>query len=150
MFSSVTIMFVLFLIGIGGGILPTWMFLNTMSLIVHTPLLITDMPANLHDFLQKYLDIMRLDLNLIKERGLEIENLRGYSYGYWNNTVLVSSIGISFLTITAFFYLCCRKSKNSSNRAAWMTNFTLRYAYVVFFEVFLCLVIQVTADDLDG
>ena len=134
------------LIGIGGGTLPTWMFINTMSLIVHTPLLIADMPANLRNFLQKYLDIMRLDLNFIKERAIGIDNLRGYSFDYWNNTVLISSIGLSLLTTTAVFYLCCKKGKVSSNRAAWMANFTFRYAYVVFFEVFLCLIIQVTAD----
>ena len=36
------------------------MFLNTLQLIAHMPLLNTLMPANLHLFLAKYLDFVRL------------------------------------------------------------------------------------------
>ena len=43
-----------------GNSLSTWMFLNTLQLIAHMPLLNTLMPANLHLFLAKYLDFVRL------------------------------------------------------------------------------------------
>jgi len=41
---------VLLFVGVGGRLLPTFMFLNSMQLIVHTPLLATYMPGNLHLF----------------------------------------------------------------------------------------------------
>ena len=48
------------LIGLGGRMLPTWMFINSMQLIMHTPLLATYMPSNLNYFLVKYLSIIRV------------------------------------------------------------------------------------------
>ena len=50
-----------FFLGVGGRLLPTWMFLNSMQLIVHLPLLPTFMPANLHVFLTHYLSYVRLN-----------------------------------------------------------------------------------------
>ncbi len=54
-------------------LLPTWMFINSLSLITHTPLMNTDMPANAHNFLNRYLDLVRLnwdDLNLKTEEAV--------------------------------------------------------------------------------
>jgi len=42
-----------------GSLLPTWMFVNALQLIAHLPLLNSNMPANAHYFLRKYLDIVR-------------------------------------------------------------------------------------------
>ena len=58
------LMGVMLLVGMGGSLLPTFMFLNSMQLIVHTPLLATNMPGNLHMFLLKYLDMLRLKVDL--------------------------------------------------------------------------------------
>ena len=57
----------LLLLGVGGRLLPTWMFLNSMQLIVHTPMLATYVPANLHYFLVKYLSIFRLNSKQIDD-----------------------------------------------------------------------------------
>ena len=46
---------VLVLVGLGGRLLPTWMFFNSLQLIVHTPLLPAHLPANIHYLLTKYL-----------------------------------------------------------------------------------------------
>ena len=46
-----TFILVFLLIGLGGRLLPTWMFINSMQLIFHAPLLNTYMPANLNYFL---------------------------------------------------------------------------------------------------
>ena len=57
----------LLLLGFGGRLLPTWMFLNSMQLLVHTPLLATFMPANLHVFLVDYLSVIRLSSKHIND-----------------------------------------------------------------------------------
>ena len=50
-----------FLIGLGGQLLPTWIFLNSLQLITHVPMIDAHLPANLHYFLVNYLTIIRLD-----------------------------------------------------------------------------------------
>ena len=44
----------------GGPLLPTWMFLNSMQLIFHVPLIKSDMPAHTHFFMIEYLNVLRL------------------------------------------------------------------------------------------
>lgn len=48
-------------VGLGGRLLPIWMFLNSMQLVVHLPLLPTNMPGNAHYFLTHYLSYIRLN-----------------------------------------------------------------------------------------
>ena len=45
----------------GGRLLPTWMFFNSLQLIVYSPLVSTSMPSNLHYFLVNYLQLVRLN-----------------------------------------------------------------------------------------
>ena len=54
-------------IGLGGRLLPTWMFLNSLQLIVHLPLLSKSMPSNLHFFLFKYLNFIRMKAEVIDQ-----------------------------------------------------------------------------------
>ena len=54
-------------VGMGGRLLPTWMFFNSMQLIAHTPLLDTYMPSNLNYFLIKFLDLVRINAKDIDE-----------------------------------------------------------------------------------
>ena len=58
----------LLLLGLSGHLLPTWMFLNSLQLIVHAPMLATNMPANLHHFLVDYLSLIRLDSKKISSQ----------------------------------------------------------------------------------
>lgn len=99
-----------------GKSLPTWMFLNTLMLVAHLPLLNTAMPANLHQFLKKYLDLVRLNIDSLPfdlddsydisrlyqftkagDNQLYGENNRllqacGYGSLFINNTVVLSSL----------------------------------------------------------
>ena len=50
----------LLFLGLGGRLLPTWMFLNSLQLMVHAPMLATNIPAILHYFLVDYLNLIRL------------------------------------------------------------------------------------------
>ena len=50
----------IFSLGFGGRLLPTWMFINSMQLVTHSPLLTTFMPANMHVFFVDYLGWLRL------------------------------------------------------------------------------------------
>lgn len=59
--SVTTFVPLLILLGIGGRLLPVWMFINSMQLLVHTPLLSMHMPANLHYFLTHYLNYFSLN-----------------------------------------------------------------------------------------
>lgn len=52
---------------VGGALVPTWMFLHTMSLIVHLPLMKTNMPANAHFFLVHYLDVFRMRIEKLEQ-----------------------------------------------------------------------------------
>ena len=51
---------VVLLLFCGGRLIPTWMFLNSLSLIAHLPLLAVLMPSNLHYFLWKWLHVFQL------------------------------------------------------------------------------------------
>ena len=67
--ALITVAFVLILfIGLGGRLLPTWMFLNSLQLIVHLPLISSIMPSNLHFFLIKYLNFIRMRADSINEQ----------------------------------------------------------------------------------
>lgn len=59
--------FLIFVIGIGGRDLPTWMFFNSLSLVLHVPLLPTNMPSNLHMFLIDYLNLIRMKIKSIDD-----------------------------------------------------------------------------------
>ena len=43
-----------------GSLLPFWMFINSLQIIAHMPLLKSLMPANVHYFLTKFLNWLRL------------------------------------------------------------------------------------------
>ena len=43
-----------------GSLLPTWMFVNSLQIVAHTPLLNSEMPGNVQYFMSDYLKIVRL------------------------------------------------------------------------------------------
>ena len=176
-FATISIAMLLF-VGLGGRLLPTWMFLNSMQLIVHTPLFNTAMPANLHYFFKKYLNMVRLNVKSFnealeereRESGLEnyalasnpeglytpLLNECGYKHVFSRNLIVVLFFGVIFCVIACGlasydFFMTRRLPKQKAHRrfahAAWMSNFTLRYVYEVFFEVFLCMLIHTTTVD---
>ena len=46
-----------------GPLLPVWMFINSMQLILHVPLIRTNLPGNAHFFLLDHLNILRLQFS---------------------------------------------------------------------------------------
>lgn len=54
-------------IGMGARLLPTWMFINSLQLIAHTPLLAANMPSNLNYFLVQILGVARLNSKHLDE-----------------------------------------------------------------------------------
>lgn len=53
-----------------GSLLPTWMFVNSLQLVAHLPLLNMSLPANAHIFMIKFLDLVRwYDKELIESIG---------------------------------------------------------------------------------
>ena len=55
-----------------GSLLPVWMFINSLSLIAHVPLLSSELPANINYFLLEYLNLLRLNSPKLDE------NMEGY------------------------------------------------------------------------
>ena len=48
-------------VGFNAQLLPTWIFINSLSLVLHTPLLSINMPSNLHyTLVSRDLDLLRL------------------------------------------------------------------------------------------
>ena len=54
--------FVLILVLSYGPLLPVWMFINSMQLIAHVPLIRTNLPGSSHFFLLDYLNIIRMQV----------------------------------------------------------------------------------------
>lgn len=55
-------LFVFLLILFCGPLLPIWMFINSMQLIVHVPLIQIKLPGNAHYFLLDHLKILKLHI----------------------------------------------------------------------------------------
>ena len=116
-----TLMGVMLFAGLSGRLLPTFMFLNSMQLIVHTPLLATYMPGNLHLFFLKYLDMLRLKVGPFDdaletseaEQGIENYELSIDESSFY--TTLLNDCGYKFafsrnMVIILFFatlFVCC-------------------------------------------
>ena len=60
--GALTLAPVFTLVIFGGPLTTTWMFLNSLQLILHVPLLDTHMPANVHYFLKEYLSLTRFNI----------------------------------------------------------------------------------------
>ena len=122
-----------------GAQLPTWMFINSLSLIVHTTLLNSLMPPSVFYTFKKYLNLVRLNwpqLNEDIENNIDVfdfENEKGlysiylrdsdYSHLFARNTVIIITAAlIIFMTwaTLAIIDQCTGNKKNpkksSSNK----------------------------------
>jgi hypothetical protein len=57
----------LFLAIFQGSLISTWIFINSLQLIAHVPLIAKNMPANANYFFLNLLSIVRLSLESINE-----------------------------------------------------------------------------------
>ena len=152
-----------------GSLLPIWMFVNTLQLIAHTPLINTAMPSNAHYFLMKYLNIVRLNISSVDQRvessfGLgkvgtqsiflnQLMQVCGYHHSFVQNLNVMILLG---LVLIATWVLCVLKDYISRGSSAkflrtrhepMLNNITLRFFYECFFEICICIMINIAALD---
>lgn len=151
-----TLFFVLLLVGLGVSLLPTWMFLNSLQLIVHTPLLQSYLPANVHYFSTSYLGYMGLNSLSIPNEGLSDSASIDVRDPFTKSLVIVISLFALQIVILAILKLfefiqnkTCKTKKRGlkqASKATWMVNFSIRYVYEFFIEMclFVCIQIAVT------
>ena len=217
---------VLLLLFCGGRLIPTWMFLNSLSLIAHLPLLGVMMPNSLHYFLLKWLKVFTLSnyqLHYQMEiwrKPLSVKNYNtaidedtpyhvllndcGYKHAYARNLLIFFVLGafIFLMWLICIVRVCilkkyypryferekacigwCRETKGFKKASSigekvrrqkeykffmlvacriekdkkqnpigwepWWANFGLRFMYMVFFELILSVLINLTIVDFD-
>lgn len=119
--TMISILFLLLVLTCG-PLLPFWMFLNSLQLLVHTPLIKANIPGNAHYFFLDYLNILRLhfwSLNLWLQElagankefdSAMVENETaehysaliytcGYSFSFLPNLILIVCLFIVILII---------------------------------------------------
>lgn len=132
-----------------GPLLPTWMFLNSMQLIFHVPLIKSDLPAHAHFFMVDYLTKLRLhfdwtneladsmlgspaaqDYDVIEQNTFYTTQIKdcGYHYSFLSN--LFAMICISLLIMAVWLLLLCKdcafrtfSKKQRSKNEPFLTNF---------------------------
>jgi len=157
---------------ITGRLLPTWMFLNTLQLMSHLPLIKSQLPAPAAYFMSQFLDLTRFNLlwPILKSFAIEYGyynegalNMTFEAYGYaslyiWGN--MPSLIVLAFV-ILAFWIIALLKGSctTHTNRAfegsvrdifmlnkhaVWMTNFAVRFWYEAYIFVCMSVLISLT------
>ena len=153
----------------GGRLLPTWMFLNSMQLIVHVILIKTDMPSHAHSFMQNFLDKLRLKFDWTDEMTedsvgspaqLDYEAMQkdeyfsvyikscGYHYNWLNNLFIFILIACLIFAVWLLLllkdYLMRKCMNKKSTNEAFMANFSLRFLYEIIFEICLCTILYLS------
>ena len=148
-------------------LLPTWMFINSASLLAHTSMINVDVPGNANHLLVKWIDLFRLnwwDVNentaqrvVVPEQQVKddtylegILTRTGYMHNFSLNLVVMVGVAIFLLAI---WQCCAIKDCIGSWTRHWIlrplrgrhepivTNFTLRFVYELFLEMCLCITI---------
>lgn len=160
-----------------GSLVTTWIFVNSLQLIAHVPLISARLPPNAHYFLLNFLGLTRLNFQAFNEAvdsmdaklhefqmvkdadsafGTHLQN-SGYHFSMVRNMlfgmVLFSLIGLVW-GFTALFKRCNRSQQaqqaqaNKTSKEVWMNNFMVRFLLLAFFELLICSFIQLS--DLNG
>ena len=160
-----------------GKSLAFWMFVNSLQLVAHLPLLNTVIPANLHQFLRKYLDLVRLNFfagddggasfgsdsppvptgdpesNEIYSSNNTILQICGYAQLFFDNAGLILLV---LMAICIIWALVAAKKVMPTFRASLqqsikqeqkMSNFTIRFIYEIFFELAICCMISLSLNE---
>ena len=159
----------LFLLGINARMLPTWMFLNSIQLIIHSALLSTNMPSNLHYFLFHYLNLFRLNPEAVdlemeiwqRESGqidYELANrddeyfssvlgMCGYKHAFSRNLLIVLCLSLVLLIIVSALSIVdhVKKRTGEYRLSSYMCNFSIRFAYFFFLEICLSVLIHIAS-----
>ena len=153
----------------GGRLLPTWMFLNSMQLILHVILIRTDMPSHAFKFMHDLLDKLRFkydwseemteesvgssalsDSEVLKSSDTYSEHIKncGYHYNWLNNLFIPICIAcfifVIWLLLLLKDYIMRRFMNKTSRNESFMANFSLRFLYEVIFEICFCTVLYLS------
>jgi len=169
---GLSVAFALLIVLSCGSLLPFWMFINSMQLIAHVPLINSNLPGNSHFFLLENLKIFRLHFGAFnlwlktllgdhreEDAALVRDDVTpyyttllyqcGYSFRLWPNLILIFVLIVTTLTIWVLsfaldFSARCTCCKNRIRTNHLMANFTVRLLYEAFFEIVLCLMINIS------
>ena len=92
-------------------------------------------------------------------------NMCGYKHTFSRNLLIVTLILMTLIIVTVGFYIfaklssCLQRKKAKDEdtkasrrsqrtiyaKAAWMSNFSLRFVYEFFFEILICFLLNLTA-----
>ena len=90
-------MIVIFCFCVIGAQLPTWMFLNSLSLIVHTTLLNSLMPPSVWYVFKQYLNLVRLNWPALNEHIDETHDVYNYSLDQGNYSIYLKEMDYDHL-----------------------------------------------------
>ena len=149
-------------------LLPTWMFINSLSLIAHTTMIKVNVPGNVNHLFMKFINLFKFNWWEVNEKAadrfsdlkLQEKDLNflegmltftGYMHAFSINLVIMVAIAIFLLGIWQF---CAIKDCLFSWTRSWIfrplrarhepivTNFTLRFVYELFLEMCICICIS--------
>ena len=148
----------------GGRLLPTWIYINSLQLVVYAPLVAISMPSNLHYFLVNYLHLMRLNFGEVDTffsiNYEQVQDIRpnehdnesylsplllmcGYRRPLSNNLIIIGGLLLFFVSGLAIYHCIVKSCKGRKNGRLMpkISNLSLRFAYEFFFEICLSMVI---------
>ena len=150
-----------------GPLLPLWMFINSMQLIPHLPLIRSQLPGAASFFLPAHLELVRLRLASVNEftapffgdPTLDDAKLAadpdaafyspllhqcGYSFAMWPNLSTIV-LFLLFLALTWVLTLAIDLTRrDKAGKINWeplVSNFAVRFLYQVFFEIVISTLI---------
>ena len=154
-----------------GAQLPTWMFINSLSLIVHTTLLHSLMPPGVFYVFKQYLYLVRMTWPGAVENVDETYNASDYANeeGWYNiylkssdyfhlfahNMFVIIMTGVAIVIVWAVFWLIDRVKCfyqpslqmlfgiSITNKEPMANNFALRFFYELFLEFCICALVNI-------
>ena len=169
--GSNTIILVIFCVCIIGAQLPTWMFINSLSLIVHTTLLNSLMPPGVWYVFKKYLNLVRLNSPDLNERIEEAYEVKEYSLDqglytiylkscdfehlFARNLVIIIASAILILTVWTLlivldgFSRIKQPESSQKRKEPYANNFALRFFYELFLDICICVLVNIALIDFE-
>lgn len=116
-----------------GSLVSSWIFLSSLQLVAHIPLLDIKLPGNSHFFLKSILNFTRLNFEALNSTLDDLEskmqdftlisdpnsfysshlNAYGYHYSFARNTLFILLIGLT-ITVAWIISTCCCVNRGGS------------------------------------
>jgi len=155
-----------------GSLVSTWLFINTMQLIAHIPMIAGKLPANAHYFFLNFMSLARMSIQSVDSLLDDIEsktlNARlvqdedsyltaemhsfGYSASFTRNALTIlcfaSVIALVWLFSAVYSKLCKKESDKQTKAVSgevFMNNFFVRFLLEACFELMICAFINLSS-----